>query len=254
MSAPMDAATLVRVLKGEGLTIKTPHANWTTHERDEATGKSFGPVHGVVIHHTGALHDYDYVWSGDANLPGPLCHAWIDKQGVVWMCSAGRANHAGGGDPDVLNAVIAESYMTRPPAPKFHEGSPGAVDGNDPFYGFECENKGDGKDPWPHDQYVAMVRAAAAICRHYGWTSKSVIGHLEWSNWKSDPKGFSMVTFRADVQACLRAKPGTWPTTAAPAPHPAPAPAPTPSGPRTLAELDRAVTAIENKLGMPHTR
>lgn len=212
MAEPMTAATLLRILKAEGCKIAIPHSGWPTHERDDETGKPFGPVHGVVIHHTAGLNVGDYVYNGSTALSGPLCHGYIRKDGVIEMCSAGRANHAGGGDPDVLNAVITESYMTRPPATKFHEGSPGAADGNDVFYGFECENEGDGADPWPNVQYVCMVKAAAAICRYYQWSSKSVIGHLEWSDWKSDPKGFGMVTFRADVAACLRAAPGTWPT------------------------------------------
>lgn len=247
MADPMTGATFVRALKFEGLTVKAFKDTWQDHERDKATGKTFGPVHGVVIHHTGALHDADYIWGGSASLPGPLAHAFIDKAGTVWMMSAGRANHAGGGDPDVLNAVIAESYMSRPPTPKFGEGDHGAADGNDVFYGFECENLGDGMDPWPHAQYVAMVRAAAAICRHYGWKEKSVIGHLEWSSKKVDPKGFGMVTFRADVAACLRARPGSWPSQPE-------APAPTPVPARSLAQLDKAVRAIETKLGLPHTR
>jgi hypothetical protein len=211
MATPLTAAQLVAALKAEGVSVKAPHSGWTTHERDSATGKAFGPVHGVVMHHTAGHDVYDYVYNGSSALPGPLCHAYIDKAGVAWMTSAGRANHAGGGDPDVLNAVVTESYMSRPPAPKFHEGSPGAADGNDPFYGFECENLGDGKDPWPQVQYVAMVKAAAAIVRHYGWTEKSVIGHLEWSDWKSDPRGFDMKDFRADVKFCLALPAGAWP-------------------------------------------
>ena len=213
MADPMTAAVLQRALLGEKLTVRVTKG-WETHERDDETGKPFGPVHGVLIHHTASHQSFNYLWSGSSALPGPLCHGYIDKAGVVWLCSAGRANHAGGGDPDVLRAVTAESYMSRPPAPRYGEGDRGAADGNDVFYGFECENLGDGKDPWPHVQYIAMVRAAAAICRHYKWTEKSCIGHLEWSNRKVDPKGFGMVAFRTDLAACLRAKPGTWPTVA----------------------------------------
>ena len=206
----MTAAQLLAALKAEGLTVKE-HAGWKTHQRDSATGKPFGPVHGVVMHHTGGLKDLELIYNGRSDLPGPLAHAFIDKAGVVTMTSAGRANHAGGGDRDVYNAVVTESYATKPPAPKQHDGSPGAMDGNDPFYGFECENLGDGKDPWPAVQYRAMVKAAAAICRHYQWSAKSVIGHLEWSDWKSDPRGFPMPGFRADVFNCLAVGPKDWP-------------------------------------------
>ncbi len=51
----------------------------------------------------------------------------------------GRANHAGPGDDDVLRAVIAEKAL-----PRDNEAN---TDGNRHFYGFECENLGDGDDP-----------------------------------------------------------------------------------------------------------
>lgn len=234
MADPIPGATLVRLFKGEGLTVKAPHADWMTHERDRATGKPFGPVHGVMMHHTASHNSYAYVYGGSAALPGPLCHAYIDKAGVVWMCSDGRANHAGGGDPNVLRSVIAESYAASPPKTHYHEGSDGAVDGNDCFYGFECENKGDGKDPWPIAQVNAMVKAAAAILRHYGWSEKSVIGHLEWSDWKSDPKGWPMTQFRGDVKECLSRKPGEWPATK----------------PATKLTVEQRLDRIEKKLGL----
>lgn len=229
MSDPMTPNQLLAALSAEGLSV-AEHSHWRTHERDSATGKPFGPVHGVVVHHTAGLNDLEYIYSGSAALPGPLAHGFIAKSGVVTLMSAGRANHAGGGDPNVYRTVVAESYMTRPSAPRFGEGDKGAMDGNDVFYGWECENLGDGKDPWPHEQYVAMVKASAAICRHYGWSAKSCIGHLEWSNQKNDPRGFSMVTFRGDLANCLRAKPKSWPTVVAPPPvKPTPPPAPKPA-------------------------
>jgi hypothetical protein len=212
MADPMFGATLVRLLVGEGLTVKAPHSDWMDHQRDSATGKPFGQVHGTMLHHTAALNAYATVYAGRSGLPGPLAHAYIDKAGVVWMCSDGRANHAGGGDPMVLNAVINESYSVAPPKTRYHEGSPGAADGNDAFYGFECENLGNGADPWPEVQYNAMVKAVAAIHRFYQWSEKSCIGHLEWSDQKVDPRGWPMTQFRADLKECLAQKPGMWPT------------------------------------------
>ncbi|MFE9725607.1 LysM peptidoglycan-binding domain-containing protein [Streptomyces sp. NPDC005794] len=44
---------------------------------------------------------------------------------------------------------------------------------------------------------------AAAICRAHGWTAKSLIGHLEWSNDKVDPKGFAMASMRTHVAELL---------------------------------------------------
>lgn len=187
MATPLSASAIVAALRAEGLTVVEVR-DWRNHNRNSKG--DWGPVNGVILHHTvstGTDHSVDLCYDGYAELPGPLCHGVIDKQGVVHLVGNGRANHAGGGDPDVLDAVINESYGVRPPVPNEHQGSTGAVDGNAHFYGFECINLGDGKDPWPDVQVEAMVRASAALCRAHGWGGKSVIGHKEWSDWKSDP-------------------------------------------------------------------
>lgn len=215
MAAPLSANQMIAALKAEGLVVhevKVGDKSWRQNTRTSTT-RPWGPLNGVMMHHTasGSTGIVNYCFKGSSSLPGPLCHAVIDKKGEVWVVGHGRCNHAGGGDRDVLNAVIAESYASKPPATHEHEGSTGAVDGNTRFYGFECVNMGDGKDPWPHVQYVAMVRAAAALCRaHDNWHGKSVISHAEWSDWKSDPKGIDMIAFRKDVDACLKIKAGLW--------------------------------------------
>ncbi|MGW4883353.1 peptidoglycan-binding protein [Streptomyces murinus] len=201
MATPMTASTFLAALRGEGVTVAET-GNWENHNR--AGHGAWGPVNGVMIHHTaGNSGMVDYCYNGGSGLPGPLCHGVIDKQGTVHLVGYGRANHAGGGDSKVLTAVINESYGDRPPAPHQHEGSAGAVDGNARFYGFECVNLGDGRDPWPAAQLEAIERVAAAICRHHGWSARSVIGHLEWSDWKSDPRGFSMTDMRERIEKRL---------------------------------------------------
>jgi hypothetical protein len=213
MAAPLSADRLVAVLRSEGCTVREVRS-WRTNNRNHVG--AWGPVNGVVIHHTVTGPKTDVVsliYGGHSELPGPLSTGCITKDGTVHLTGNGRANHAGGGDPDVLMAVINESYGDYPPRTNQHQGSAGAVDGNARFYGFECENLGDGKDPWPRVQYVAMVKATAAICRAHGWGPKSAIGHLEWSDWKSDPRGFDMKTFRRDLAACLALPAGAWPDT-----------------------------------------
>jgi hypothetical protein len=125
------------------------------------------------------------------------------------MTANGRANHAGGGDPAVLAAVVNESYLSAPPAPHYHDSAVGDVDGNAHFYGLEISNLGTSKDPYPEAQYVAAVKWATAICRFHKWSSKSVIGHKEWSDWKNDPS-FSITKFRTDVATALALKAGAW--------------------------------------------
>ncbi|MDT0407214.1 N-acetylmuramoyl-L-alanine amidase, partial [Streptomyces edwardsiae] len=88
-------------------------------------------------------------------------------------------------------AVIAEKAL-----PPDNEAN---TDGNRYFYGFECVNLGDGKDPWPAAQLLAIERAAAAVCRAHRWSERSVIGHLEWQPGKVDPRGFTMNSMRTRI-------------------------------------------------------
>ncbi|MEU3605008.1 peptidoglycan-binding protein [Streptomyces sp. NPDC035033] len=225
MATPLSADRLLAALRAEGVTV-VEHPGWRTHHRNRAG--AWGPVAGVMIHHTvssGTASSVAMCFDGYESLPGPLCHGVIAKDGTVHLVSAGRANHAGGGDPSVLRAVVTEAYGDRPPVPREHQGSPGAVDGNSRFYGFECVNLGNGTDPWPAAQLDAIERVSAALCRAHGWGAKSVIGHLEWSDWKSDPKGFGMPGMRDRVQKRLGAAPAPKPPAGrkpAPKHHPFP--------------------------------
>lgn len=201
MATPLSAAKLLAALRAEGVRV-VEVGDWRTHNRNHKG--PWGPVNGVMIHHTvssGTQHSVALCRDGHSALPGPLCHGVIAKDGVVHLVGLGRANHAGGGDPEVLARVRSEKYDTRPPKPT--RGNANGVDGNAHFYGFECVNRGDGDDPWPAAQLEAIERVSAAICRAHGWTARSVIGHLEWSRDKIDPKGFTMPEMRDRVAARL---------------------------------------------------
>ncbi|WP_328620731.1 N-acetylmuramoyl-L-alanine amidase [Streptomyces sp. NBC_00354] len=211
MADPQSADRFLAALLAEGVHV-VEVGSWRTHNRNHKG--PWGPVHGVMIHHTvskGSAYTVALCRDGYApELPGPLCHGVITKDGRVHLVGYGRTNHAGGGDPDTLAAVIAEDYGTRPPVPNV--GNVDGIDGNARFYGFECENLGDGKDPWPDAQLDAIERVSAAICRLYGWTAKSVIGHLEWSDDKNDPRGFTMAAMRDRVAARLGHTPNPAPS------------------------------------------
>ncbi|MFL4906378.1 peptidoglycan-binding protein [Streptomyces sp. MMS24-I2-30] len=198
MATPLSADALVSALRAEGVTV-VETAGWRTHNRN-SKGR-WGPVNGVMIHHTvtsGTAASVSLCFTGRSDLPGPLCHGVIAKDGTIHLVGNGRANHAGSGDCDVLEAVIAEAVL---PAPDEND-----TDGNVHFYGFECVNLGDGKDPWPEVQLDAMVRASAALCRAHGWSARSVIGHKEWTTTKIDPRGFTMADLRGRVAARLGTK------------------------------------------------
>ncbi|MFI8942772.1 N-acetylmuramoyl-L-alanine amidase [Streptomyces syringium] len=211
MAEPLTADQFLAVLRAEGVKVVEVGA-WRTHNRN-ARG-AWGPVHGVIIHHTvssGTQGSVDLCYDGYNELPGPLCHGVIDKAGTVHLVGYGRTNHAGGGDPVVLEHVIAEDYGDRPPAPT--KGNSDGIDGNARFYGFECINLGDGKDPWPAAQLDAIERVSAALCRAHGWSAKSTIGHLEWSDDKTDPRGFTMSAMRTRITGRLSDQSDPDPTT-----------------------------------------
>ncbi|MEE1937965.1 N-acetylmuramoyl-L-alanine amidase [Streptomyces sp. TRM 70361] len=196
MATPLSANKLVAALRKEGARV-TGVSGWRRHNRNRAG--AWGPVYGVMIHHTvtsGAKRTIQICHDGYSGLPGPLCHIVITKDGVVTMVGHGRANHAGLGDDDVLRAVIAERAL-----PADNEAN---TDGNRHFYGIECENLGNGRDPWPAVQLEAIERVSAAICRQHGWNERSVIGHLEWQPGKIDPRGFSMNGMRNRIRERLR--------------------------------------------------
>ncbi|KAB8167303.1 N-acetylmuramoyl-L-alanine amidase [Streptomyces sp. 3MP-14] len=206
MATPLTADRLLAALRAEGVKI-VEHRSWRTHNRNHK-GR-WGPVNGVMLHHTvttGTEASVRLCYEGHSALPGPLCHGVIAKDGTVYLVGNGRANHAGSGDGDVLQAVIDER-----PLPADNQAN---TDGNARFYGFECVNLGDGKDPWPAAQVEAMVRASAAICRAHGWGKKgdtSVIGHAEWQPGKVDPRGpgVSMGDIRRRVAQRLQ-HPASW--------------------------------------------
>jgi hypothetical protein len=180
----------------------TEHPGWRTNNR--AGHGAWGPVNGSMIHHTASGDGTGIVetcYSGRADLPGPLCTGVVHKDGTVTLVGNGRSNPAGAGALNVYSAVLDE---TRIPAP-----GADTVDGNAHFYGWECVNLGTGKDPWPDVQLEAMVRVQAAVCEFHGWGAQSVIGHLEWTTRKIDPRGFTMVSMRALVAAHLAAGPST---------------------------------------------
>ncbi len=213
MAVPLSADRMVAVLKAEGVKI-VEYRDWRTHNRNHKG--AWGPVNGVMIHHTvssGTDHSVALCYNGHATLPGPLCQAVGAKDGRVFLVANGRANHAGSGDDDVLDAVIAETKL-----PVDDEAN---TDGNARFYGIELINLGDGKDPWPTEQVEAAVRWATAVCRAHGWDAGSVVGHKEWQPGKVDPRGIDMDVFRDRVAARLAHAASWTPGNSTPVPQPA---------------------------------
>ncbi|MDX2538891.1 N-acetylmuramoyl-L-alanine amidase [Streptomyces scabiei] len=231
MAPPMTAAQFATVLRAAGV-IVVEVDDWEHHNRNHMG--PWGPVHGVMFHHTvtkGSARTVAMCRDGYTGLPGPLCHGVITKDGRVHLVGYGRANHAGLGDDDVLRAIIDERAL-----PVDDEAN---TDGNRHFYGFECENLGDGADPWPAAQLLAIERVAAAICRHHGWGAESAFRHLDWQPGKVDPRGIDWRAMQTRVAVRLGS------TTPVPSP-------PAPSTPVvSLSKLRAAALSDPERSGTP---
>ncbi|MFH9419985.1 peptidoglycan-binding protein [Streptomyces sp. NPDC017529] len=232
MATPLSAERFLDALRAEGVRV-VEHDGWRTHNRNRKG--PWGPVHGVMLHHTAGRDSVALCRDGMNDLPGPLCIGVVAKDGSVHLVGYGRTNHAGRGARAAYDCVRAESA---PPA----RPGPDTVDGNVHFYGFEIENLGNGRDSYPGAQLDAVERIAAAVCRAHGWHAESVIGHKEWTTRKIDPS-FSMAAMRTRIAKRL----GGAPSPATPGPAPACEPFP---GAAFFAEGRRSpvITAMGRRL------
>lgn len=175
---------LAQVLKDAGLTV-VEVSGWQTRGRPGA----FGPVKGVICHHTAGKRyaenapSLDLITRGRADLAGPLSQLCLGRDGTFYVVAAGRCNHAGRG--------IWQ----------------GVTDGNRSFIGIEAENDGIG-EKWPAVQLDAYKRCVAAILKHVGAKPIMSVAHREYAlpkGRKIDPTGISMDDFRADVAKLMAA-------------------------------------------------
>jgi hypothetical protein len=157
------------------LVVEVP--GWPTKRRPG----SFGPG-GILVHHTGGDSDgFGYaVWLanvGRRDLAAPLCQVALGRDGTVYVCAAGRSNHAG-------------RARASGPMP--------AGDGNTLYIGIEAMNNG--SEGFSRTQYEAYVALCAALCRWYGWPASHVRGHRETSvTGKVDPGRIDLDKFRRDI-------------------------------------------------------
>lgn len=251
MAEPLSENRLIAILKAEGVKV-AEYPGWRDRERDDETGKPFGPVHMVLNHHTASSNSLATVAkNGVAGLPGPLAHIHLAKSGLATLCSGGRTNHAG-----TMARNAYESFLNEASSHPAPSKASGTVDGNDVSYGIETENLGNGKDVYPRAQYDAWVRINAAVCREYEWSAESCGCHKETSvEGKIDPRGpvegygirgrfeFTPKQFRADVAERLKHAASWSPGTPVP-----PVPKPTPlTTEERLAALEKRVTALEKE-------
>lgn len=173
---------LVDVLRAANVKV-VEYPNWQNRGR----GPTAATIRGVIAHHTasragsGPTPALQTCVNGRSDLPGPLCHLVLGRDGVYHVIAAGRANHAGKG------------YWQ------------GVTDGNGAMIGIEAENNGLG-EPWPAVQMDAYRRGCAALLLKLGAPVIMLAGHKEYAlpkGRKSDPS-FDMVRFREECAAIMK--------------------------------------------------
>ena len=148
---------------------------------------TFAP-RGVMFHHTASNKDsgnapaLGIVTHGRSDLPGPLCHFLVARDGTVYFIAKGRAYHAGEGGP--LKGVPADA-------------------GNTALFGIECENNGIG-EPWPEKQKRAIAILCAVLLKRMNAPAGMLVGHKEWTTRKIDPANINLDAFRHRVSKLLK--------------------------------------------------
>lgn len=177
----MNAVWLADALRGGGCKV-VELAGWKTRGRPGG----FGPVEGVLCHHTagtttGNAPSLGLIVHGRPDLSGPLSHLHLARDGTFTVIAGGRCNHAGAGTWRGINT------------------------GNTSFIGIEAENAGNGLDPWPDVQMEAYAKGCAAILKHIGAPVIMCVAHKEYAlppGRKVDP-AFNMTAFRQKVAAFM---------------------------------------------------
>lgn len=157
---------------------------------------SFDPV-GMTWHATAgsrkgtALSEVNVILNGSETAPPPIAQLMLWRDGVIYVCAAGRCNHN-----------------------KVGWAGPNKGLGNTKLLGIEMANDNRG-EPWPDVQLDAARRATAAIMRRFGADPmKRLAAHYEHqpaagkpageTSTKTDPLGVVMTQERPRVAAIMR--------------------------------------------------
>lgn len=141
--------------------------------RGASGGAQMKTVAGVLWHHdvaprTGIYPLRAMLRDGRKGLSGPLCHIGFDRDGVVHVVGAGKANHAGTGS---VPGVVRNGGNTR-------------------LIGIEMTSAGTRPWDWTDAQLRQMPLLGAALNDIFGLTASKHWAHYEYSNGgKIDPAG-----------------------------------------------------------------
>jgi hypothetical protein len=176
---------ILTALKDWGLTvIEVP--GWRTRGSSSFDPQGHVFHHDVVPDNPGTNDPIpQIIVNGRSDLRGPLAQFWLETDGDVHLCAAGRANHAGEGGWKGLNE-------------------------NAEVWGTEMNNLGVPSDLWPDEQLDAAYRLAACTAEFSDFPVANVCFHKEWApDRKIDPHTLVGGAFRTAVK--LQEKEGLMP-------------------------------------------
>lgn len=142
----------------------------------------------VVLHSTAGSYPGDFKWLRQGGTPGRevSVHYYISKRGQIFQLVADQdiAWHAGVSRWEVDGRTVFGC--------------------NDVSVGIELENRNDGRDPYPPEQYAAALWLTRELVQKYRIPPAQVVRHLDIApGRKTDPAGFPWQRFLAEVFAGL---------------------------------------------------
>ncbi len=220
---------------------------WRTRGRPASLG--WGDMHGIANHHTATSRDASAAATnrllrvGRSDLPGPLAQFGTQRDGVVAIIAAGRANHAGAVRPEVKADFVNDRHVTRPTTTAGE-----TVDANAFLYGNEVHNNGTG-EKYPDAQLKSVVLLNAAICDFHDWSHFAASQHKNITARKVDMADIhgedADSWLLREVKVALAGGPGTYQL---PWERTAPQPVPQEDDIVTPADIDAIAVAVGQKI------
>jgi N-acetyl-anhydromuramyl-L-alanine amidase AmpD len=157
---------------------------WDSPRIDPYKGRS--NFDGIVLHHTAGLDSLRYICYGNPYAPVRAAHFYVDREGMVFVCSGVGAYHAGKGGPWTFPKRGKDVVIPKD-------------SGNSRLYGIEIESLGksrkiDGsKEGMTVEQIVSTSLLCAALLNAMKVGPGSlpvsrVIRHRDWTSRKIDVK------------------------------------------------------------------
>lgn len=199
---------VVDTIRSRGVTVVVEDGAWD-RGADFARG-----IYGGMIHHWGseaarrgdveAGHSYPKSQGGLRTDERIIDNWFADQDGTLHLIAAGAATYSSCyGSKIVLDEIRTNIW---PGGTARERGLTSTVCGNRYFWNVEAEHPGDGT-PMPDVQELAIAVLVASMCEVLNQSIMQVVGHVEWTPRKIDPRwegpGNRTPAIRAEAQSIL---------------------------------------------------